>query len=504
MPLLTASGKPALRELGADCPRLRAKEKQHGSWYYYLQLPDAIDGQRRRPRKGGFLTAKEAEKAAQKLWDEAHQGVDVQNRESVGDYLNRWLAIRVDLKRSTRADYRDFLDRWFLPLLGHLKLRDLRTRHIQAMFEAVWAENKVRESNARKLEEAQRVQAEAGEAWRAAPTALRSETRAVWEAARASTATARQLDRRPAGPGTQKRMLDALSGALRMAVSEKLINHNWANDVIIPRYQKPRALVWTPERVATWKATGRKPSSAMVWTPEQAGRFLDAAADHRYYPIWHLLVFRGPRRGEALGLTWSEVSLDHAFANIVQQLVSAVDGNVFVDTPKSQKGIRTISLDQGTVALLKQWKKAQAKERAAGKAAHRDDPENHPAYEENDFVFTQPNGSPVNPDILTKAFNRFVRRLDVPPVRLHDLRHCAASLSLAAGLPMKAIQNLLGHANYALTADTYTTLMPHMEQGAADAVAALVPRSLETGVQEVPAPIRMQLVPVDREDRPAA
>ncbi|WP_367049375.1 tyrosine-type recombinase/integrase [Streptomyces sp. Je 1-332] len=91
-------------------------------------------------------------------------------------------------------------------------------------------------------------------------------------------------------------------------------------------------------------------------------------------------------------------------------------------------------------------------------------------------VFTQADGSPWHPNNVSQAFERFIKRLALPPIRLHDLRHCAASLSLAAGLSMKAIQALLGHSSYQLTADTYTSLMPQFEQAAANAPVDLVPR----------------------------
>jgi integrase len=69
-----------------------------------------------------------------------------------------------------------------------------------------------------------------------------------------------------------------------------------------------------------------------------------------------------------------------------------------------------------------------------------------------------------------------MKKLNLPPVRLHDLRHCAATLSLAAGLHMKAIQTLLGHSSYSLTADTYTSVLPQFEEAQAEAPLALVPR----------------------------
>ncbi|WP_078965261.1 tyrosine-type recombinase/integrase [Streptomyces aureocirculatus] len=107
---------------------------------------------------------------------------------------------------------------------------------------------------------------------------------------------------------------------------------------------------------------------------------------------------------------------------------------------------------------------------------HHADPAKYGPYNHSGKVFTQADGSPWHPNNVSQAFERFVKRLGMPPIRLHDLRHCAASLSLAAGLSMKAIQALLGHSSYQLTADTYTSLMPQFEQAAANAPVELVPR----------------------------
>ena len=90
------------------------------------------------------------------------------------------------------------------------------------------------------------------------------------------------------------------------------------------------------------------------------------------------------------------------------------------------------------------------------------------------FLFTNPQGNPLSPGYVTHAFRRLVARADTPPVRLHDLRHGAASLSLAAGNELKTVQAMLGHASIVLTADTYTSVLPCLAHQAAEATAALV------------------------------
>ncbi|MER7507970.1 tyrosine-type recombinase/integrase [Streptomyces lavendulae] len=474
-PVLDASGNPKVRELGTGCAQL--KKRDHGSWYYYVNLPDGPRGERRRPRKGGFLTRAAAQHAAQQLWAEATGGINVESRETVEQFLRRWLHNRVDLKRRTRSDYTDFVERVYIPALGHLSMRELRTRHIQAMFEDIWAYNRVKEANRKQADQARAECEAAHQAWKQAPLPRPPELRRRWIEAKEALKKARSEPRHDTGPGTQKRLRNTLSAALKTAVMEKLIAQNWADQVVLPRYEKPLAVVWTEERVARWRETGQKPSPVMVWTPELTGQFLDAAASHRLYAMWHLQVFRGPRRGEAAGLKWAEVDMVQGTANIVEQLVVDTTHQMYGETPKSRSGRRTIALDSATHALLATWRKVQKEERAAWEAKHQRNPQKYGPYVDSGYVFTQDNGTPWHPDNVSKLFDRLLRRLDMPPIRLHDLRHCAASLSLAAGLSMKAIQALLGHASFTLTADTYTSLMPQFEKEAADAPVALVPRA---------------------------
>ncbi|MCY0923505.1 MULTISPECIES: site-specific integrase [unclassified Streptomyces] len=472
-----ATGRPVLRELGSDCPRLQKREKNHGSWYYYLNLPDGPRGERRRPRKGGFLTQKKAEEAAQKLWDEADAGIDIDAKITVADYLRTWVTNRVDLKDGTREEYEADIEKVFIPALGHFMMRELRTPHIQALFADIWAFNEVKKANQVAADQARAVCKAAHADWKNTPAPRPPELRAAWDMAKADLKKALAKPRRNTGPGRQHKLLNTLSGALKDAVKKsKLITENWADGVNIPKYEAPDPLVWTDERVARWHETGETPGPVMVWTPEQTGRFLDAAVDERLYPAYHLMVFRAPRRGEAAGLPWSEIDMTRGTANIVETLVTNRDHKVRSETTKSRAGKRTVVLDGATFALLSAWRDVQRKEKIQWQAKHRKDSKKYGPYVDSGYVFTMPDGRPWHPDTISQSFTRLIKRLGLPPIRLHDLRHCAASLSLAAGLSMKAIQGLLGHASFALTANTYTSLMPQFAQAEADATVAVVPR----------------------------
>jgi len=89
-------------------------------------------------------------------------------------------------------------------------------------------------------------------------------------------------------------------------------------------------------------------------------------------------------------------------------------------------------------------------------------------------VFTCLNGDPMAPDRLSRTFRRLSGKAGLPPVRLHDLRHGAATLALAAGANLKVVQDMLGHSSIVLTADTYTSVLPEVAHKAAEDVATLI------------------------------
>ena len=371
-------------------------------------------------------------------------------------------------------------------------MRDLRTRHIQEMFEQIWADNKVHLANGEAAQQALAAERSAHTAWRQCTIRPRPpELRQNWKYAQSALREARAKPRHITGPGTQLKMNNTLCAAFEDAVSEKLISENWPKRVKLPKYVRPKPQVWTDGRAALWLATGKKPGKVMVWTPEQTGAFLDAVAEHRLYPMFHLMVFRGLRRGEVAGLPWSETNLTAGTVHISEQLVAA-SYEVWEDTPKSDSGERTISLDSQTHELLRLWRqrqqteredwnrayeewqqqRGQADEEPNGKVEKKKEP-----WQETGLVYTWEDGRAYHPEYLSQAFDRLIKKLRLPPVRLHDLRHCAATLSLAVGIHMKKIQALLGHSSYALTADTYTSVLPQFEKAEADAPVALVPRA---------------------------
>ena len=212
----------------------------------------------------------------------------------------------------------------------------------------------------------------------------------------------------------------------------------------------------TPPR----QRTKKRPAT---WTAEELRAFLEQVRDDRLYAFYHLAGSTGMRRGEVAGLTWRDVDLAAGRLSVSQTVIS-VNYEIMFSAAKTGAGARSIALDPGTVGVLRHHRKAQLEERLAlGGYA-----------EDHDLVFCELDGSPLHPSNLSKRFDRLVRASGLPRLRFHDLRHTHATLALRAGVHPKIVSERLGHADIAITLNTYSHAIPAMQEEAAAKVAALV------------------------------
>ena len=206
-----------------------------------------------------------------------------------------------------------------------------------------------------------------------------------------------------------------------------------------------------------------------TWSGAELSTFLRATRGDRLGSLWHLLALTGLRRGEALGLHWSDVDFDHGRLAIQRQRV--MKGSDVAERQTKTGKPRSVSLDAATTAVLQQQSQQQLEDAAEWKAAWIGD----------GHVFTRENGEPWRPNAITRFFDQAASAVDVPRIRMHDLRHTWATLALRAGVHPKVVQERLGHANIAITMDTYSHVMPDMQESAAELVAALVDLSDDDG-----------------------
>ncbi|MEV1078057.1 hypothetical protein AB0I98_07340 [Streptomyces sp. NPDC050211] len=183
--------------------------------------------------------------------------------------------------------------------------------------------------------------------------------------------------RKITGPATKQRIRATLRAALNAAIRKQLITFNPAEWVELESGKRPKVKLWTVQNVAHWGRTGEKPSPVMVWTPPQLGVFLDEAEISRLYSFFHLMAFRGLRRGEGVGIEWTNIDLDAGLSTPSRAL--GVDNwEVFEDDLKREESTSMIALDSLNVGVLRdrrvqqlverdEWNRHAEQERAMGR-----------------------------------------------------------------------------------------------------------------------------------------
>jgi integrase len=198
------------------------------------------------------------------------------------------------------------------------------------------------------------------------------------------------------------------------------------------------------------------------WEPRELARFLECVRGTRLEAAWRLAAMTGMRRGEVLGLRWSDVDLD-AQQLSVRNAVVTVAYAVLESSPKSHQS-RVVDLDPETVELLRKHRARQQVERELWGAD----------YQDGDLVIAKQNGEPLHPQSFSQAFGRLVTKAGLRMIRLHDLRHTHATIAIKAGVPVKVISERLGHESPAFTLRQYAHVVPGMQAEAAQQIAALV------------------------------
>ncbi len=198
----------------------------------------------------------------------------------------------------------------------------------------------------------------------------------------------------------------------------------------------------------------------MVWTTAQTADFLQHAHNHPLFTLYRLVAFTGLRRGEACGLRWADLDLDAATLAVNQQIVQ-LGWDTEIGTPKTDTGTRVIALDRDTVILLGAHRRRQRKVQLA----------HGPGWLHTGLVFTDTDGGPLHPARVTAAFRELIEEHDLPPVRLHDLRHGTATHALAAGIDARVVKENLGHSSTSFTRDTYQSVVDELKHQSAAALA---------------------------------
>jgi integrase len=226
--------------------------------------------------------------------------------------------------------------------------------------------------------------------------------------------------------------LGRLTAALEMAVLEGKLIRNVAK------------LVKPPEHI---------PRERDTWTKIEVRKFLSAAARDRLHAAWRLSLY-GLRRGEVLGLRWSDIDLK-AQTLTVRQARVLVEYRVRIEEPKSRNGHRTLPLDNALVEALTALRKSQLADSAAASTTYQARLAILDWYQGGEYLITDEMGTPVHPEWYSDEFGRLLKRAGLRRITLHDSRHTTLTLMEHAGVPISIVSKWAGHYDAAFTQRTY-------------------------------------------------
>jgi len=256
------------------------------------------------------------------------------------------------------------------------------------------------------------------------------------------------------GPLSVRYVHAVLNNALEQAVKWGLIARNPAERVELP---------------------GRAPKREMyAMSRDEVNAFLREAQKDPFYTLFLVAITTGMRPGEYLALQWKGVDFEAGKVSVQRTLARRHDKQAknnpvpswYFKEPKTPGSRRNIKLSPTVLQTLRAHKAWQAEEKlAAG-----------PSYQDFDLVFATDLGLPLHEhNLVRRHFKPILAKAGLPSsIRLYDLRHTCATLLLKAGVHPKIVSDLLGHSTVELTLDTYSHVLPDMQQQVSDGMEALL------------------------------
>jgi integrase len=270
--------------------------------------------------------------------------------------------------------------------------------------------------------------------------------------------SAKGVSGRPLSGRTVHHLHDLIRCALNFGVRREWAARNVAacletEDLPKAAKSEPKALNET--QMAVLLSAARHPS-------ERAKRSSGPSAEPWFYPAVAFAVYTGARRGEVLGLRWSDVEFEYNTVNIRRSLTRTHSRGLFFKEPKNGKA-RTITMPCTLAGILKQHRETQDRERKLIGTGYKDD----------DLVFARPDGSLVNPRSFGNRVIELAVRAKVTPITAHCLRDTHASLLAKKGVPLEVVSKRLGHADIRITAERYLHVYRESDAAAARALDSI-------------------------------
>ena len=252
-----------------------------------------------------------------------------------------------------------------------------------------------------------------------------------------------QKQKEGASRSTLKNIHSTLHRALNQAAKWGYILSNPANVVDKPKTQHTEKKTWDETEVIS---------------------FLSSIEGSLYHGLFYLAVITGLRKGELLGLKWQDLDWTSGELHIQRQLRYINGRGLKLQDLKTAASRRVVVLGKNTIEMLRNHNILQNNARIFSGEK----------WTESELIFTSDLGTPLHPDTTYRVFKRLLRAAGLPDIRFHDLRHTAATLMLKQGIHPKVVQERLGHADIAMTLNTYSHVIPSMQKEAAEKMDELL------------------------------
>ena len=313
---------------------------------------------------------------------------------TVGNWLEVWYEnyAKIKMRPSTYLTYHGYIENHIKPQLGKIPLNDLTTLHLQQFYKKLLAEGRVERIEAQKQ-----------------PKGL-------------SAKTVRNIHQ-------------IISSALKLAVEQRLIAHNPADGCALPKAER---------------------KEMQTLPVEQLTSFLREAKDSGVFALYYIDLTTGLRRGELLGLKWTDIDLEKGDLR-VQRQIGRIDGKIIEMPLKTKNAYRTLPLSADAISVLMQQRRKTGN---------------------SEWVFPSPIGGPMSPDSVLHMLHRVLKRAGLPKVRFHDLRHTFATLALQNGVDVKTVSSMLGHYSAGFTLDTYAHVTTDAQLKAAQTMGNILSRAV--------------------------
>ena len=313
---------------------------------------------------------------------------------TVGSWLEVWMEnyAKVKLRPSTFKTSQGFLKNHIKPQIGSIPLADLTSLDLQRFYKHLLDGGRVDRIEAKKK-----------------PKGL--------------------------APKTVRNIHQMIGSAYNLAVEQKLVSKNPTQGCALPKVEH---------------------KEMKTLTADQLSAFFQEARDSSVYELYYLDLATGLRRGELLGLKWTDVDFEHGAVR-VQRAISRQNGKVVEAPLKTKNAYRTLPLSADAISVLKMQKCKVGN---------------------SEWVFPSPTGGPMSPDSVLHMLQRVLKRAGLPRIRFHDLRHTFATMALQNGVDVKTVSSMLGHYSAGFTLDTYAHVTTDAQLKAAQTMGSILSRAV--------------------------